>query len=115
MYRQESLIKVVNDVRARKRTIQKASEFYAVLKSSAGDRIKEEENIFVEGIGICAEGAEFEIRKIIQMYLNRKEVQIKRFPINFPGPVWMTKVLEKNKNLTSRLPQNIKRNRARLT
>lgn len=86
------------------RTIREASEFYGVPKSTIEDRIKgihtnkprgqlllSVAKKMGKGIGTCAEWGfplmwfkDEKIGKIVQMYLNRKEVHIERFSGNVP-------------------------------
>lgn len=132
-YKVESLENAVKDVKMGKLSLRVASERYGVPKSTISDKIKEmhstkmrgqtvlsalEEEKIVCSINTAAEWgfplSEFDIRLIVQEYLDKKEVNIRQFRDNFPGREWGKSFLTRHKSLTTRFCQNIKRCRAKL-
>lgn len=133
-YSVERLNQALADIKSKKRSLREASEFYGIPKSTLGDKIKgihdknpgrqpvlsaDEEANLAHGISTAAIWGfplvEYDVRKVVQSYLNRKGIQICRFPNNLPGADWVKKFLDRNRELSVRLAQNIKRNRAQVT
>lgn len=125
-YSVEVLRAAVADVKSNKKSIREASEFYGIPKSTIGDKVKgthdknsgrqpvlntDEEANLAHGISTAATWG-FPLVEYDVSYLNRKGVQIYRFSDNLPGVDWVKKFLSRNRQLSVRLAQNIKRSRA---
>lgn len=133
-YTETTLKKAIHDVKTKKKTIRQASETYGIPKSTLSDKIlgkhikkyggqqvlssKEEKNV-VNAIETSATWGfpltHYDIRKLVQSYLNRKGVIIKCFSENLPGPDWIKSFMKRHDSLSTRLAQNIKRCRAQVT
>ncbi|KAB0805317.1 hypothetical protein PPYR_02287 [Photinus pyralis] len=111
-YSVEVLRAAVADVKSNKKSIREASEFYGIPKSTIGDKVKgthdknpgrqpvlntDEEANLAHGISTAATWGfplvEYDVRKVVQSYLNRKGVQIDRFSDHLPGVDWVKKFL----------------------
>jgi len=133
-YDEDSLAKAVHAVKVKKMTLRKASEEFGVPISTISEHSNnkhpgqyggqkvlsdEEEERLVKTLLTCAEWGQpltgFDIRLVIQSYLNRLGIREKRFNNNVPGRDWLVAFLRRNKILTTRLCENIKRGRAEVS
>lgn len=132
-YTDEHLNQAISDIKNKRKTFRQAAEYYNIPKSTLHDKIKEkhgkvqggqpvfsneEEKMLAEGITKFSEWGfpmtRNEIRTLVKQFLDRKGVRIKQFENNLPGVEWFYKFLERNKILTERFAQNIKRCRANI-
>lgn len=130
-YKPEFLLNAVRAVQSGKLSMRKASEQYGVPYTTLNDKLKNkyknkiggqtalssnEEKQLVEGVLCCAKWGfplrNKDIRNIVQTYLNRKGRVEKRFQDNRPGLEWVRSFLNRNKELTVRMRENVKRARA---
>lgn len=130
-YNPENLEKAVRAVQSGKITIRGAAEKFNVDKMKIHRCIKGKHTKKYGGQTILTENEEnmiesrillagqwgfpfttYEIRLIVQNYLNRQGRTVKIFKENMPGEGWSEGFLERHKNLTKRMAENIKRNRA---
>lgn len=133
-YNPEYLLSAVKAVKSGKLSIRKASEQYAVPYTTLNDKLKEkykykiggqpalsnsEEKSLVEGLLCCAKWGfplrNNDVKDIVQAYLNRAGRIEKRFRDNRPGHEWVKCFLKRNKELTVRVSENVKRARAAVT
>lgn len=133
-YTVETLQNAITDIKSGRKSLRRAAEFYNIPRSTLSDKIrgvhdrkaggqsvlsKDVEKKLVDGIFLSAEWGfpltEYDIRKIVQNYLNKKGVQIRVFKNNLPGKDWAKSFIARHRTLTLRLAQNIKRNRAEVT
>ncbi|KAJ4443798.1 hypothetical protein ANN_05578 [Periplaneta americana] len=130
-YKPEFLLNAVRAVQSGKLSIRKASEQYGVPYTTLNDKLKNkyknkiggqtalssnEEKQFVEGVLCCAKWGfplrNKDVRNIVQTYLNSKGRVEKIFQDNRPGLEWVRSFLNRNKELTVRIGENVKRARA---
>lgn len=131
-YSLENVEKAVEEVRSGKLSIREAADKYNVDKMKIQRTIKgkhtkkyggqtvltqTEENIIVDRLLLASQWGfpftTYEIRIIIQHYLNKQGRTVKIFDDNLPGKDWAEGFLQRHRNkLTKRLAENIKRCRA---
>lgn len=133
-YTPETLERALQDVRRGTRSIRDAAETYGIPKSTISDKLKnrhskkqggqtalsaEDERFLSEGIQKFGEWGfpltRSDIRHLVKSNLDRKGMRIAKFRDNMPGKEWFYCFLNRNKRLTERLAQNIKRVRANVT
>lgn len=133
-YDKKNLEKALDDIKKRRKSLRRASEYYKIPKSTLHDKNKgrkirkhggqtvlsaEEEKMLAEGITKFSEWGfpmtRRDIRGLVKDYLDRKGKKITSFNENLPGTDWFYNFLERNKILTERFAQNIKRCRANIT
>lgn len=90
-----------------------------VMRSHGGQRVltNDTEEYIIEYINICSEWGYpldvYDLRILIKGYLDRMDVQVKRFKNNMPGPDFVECFLKRHRDVISRrISQNIKRARA---
>ncbi|CAH1997887.1 unnamed protein product [Acanthoscelides obtectus] len=124
----------LEDIRNKRKSLRGASEYYGIPKSTLSEKLvrqkagkhgaptklsEQEEKIFAEGITQFAEWGfpmtRWDIRCLVKDYLNRKGKQITQFKDNMLGIEWFYNFVGRNKILTERFAQNIKRYRANVT
>lgn len=133
-YNEIYLQNAVKSVRERKMNSYKASEQYGVPRSSINDAVKgkyknkqggqtalsiEEEKHLTEGLLTCAKWGfplcTADVQNIVEDYLKSCGKIIKRFKNNRPGDDFVRLFLKRNRILTIRRGENIKRSRASVT
>lgn len=124
----------LKDVKAGKLSMRKASEQYGVPYSTLNEHYHEkhklkyggqtilsaeEEKYLSNGIQKCGEWGypltRWDIRLLVQNYLNSFGKKVKNFPNNLPGLEWFKGFLKRHNELSERMAQNIKRARAAVT
>lgn len=119
-------------------SIRKAAEKFGIPKSTLQEHTKKhkkcieirkpggqpvlstsEEEKLVEGLMKCAEWGfplrPREVAIVVQEYLNRSGKRVLKFKLNCPGNDWVETFLKRHPILSTRLGENIKRNRAQVT
>ena len=116
-------------------SIRKASETYAVPYTTLrrwvqeGDKLLsygrpaalnfDEEAHLEQGLLACAKWGfplqSKDIRNIVKSYLDSRGLVEKRFKDNCPGLDWFSSFMQRHPNLTVKLCENVKRNRAAVT
>ena len=132
-YSENSLQKALADIKAKNKSIRQAAEYYKIPKSTLSDKIRErhpltpgaqtvltknEEDNLVQGLLKAAEWGcpltRLDVRYIVKSYLDRQGKRIKQFDNNMPGLEWYYGFSTRNRVLTERMAENIKRCRAEL-
>lgn len=125
----ETLEKALSDIRNNKLTYRAASDKYNIPKSTLERKFNKkhmkkyggqtvltagEENIICQAVLTAADWGfpleRSDIKDLVESYLNRKGTN--KFSNNRPADSWYYGFLERHKELTQRLSENIKRNRA---
>ena len=134
-YSEDSLISAIADVKTHKLGIREAAKKYGVPVTTVYNNLKKEkikkighptvltskeEEELVSIIKISSDWAypmeASDIKTLVQSYLNANNKKIKEFNENLPGYYWYRGFIKRYKNsLTVRKPQNVKRNRAKIT
>jgi hypothetical protein len=133
-YAPESLTKALEEVEKGRSSLRFVAEKYGISKSTLQRKSKglnpgkwgkptaltsEEEKNLVHGLVKAAEwGFPFsymDIRTLVKGYLDRRGVVHKPFKDNLPGTDWCASFLERNKELSVRMCNNIKRGRAEVS
>lgn len=136
-YTESTLYKALEVFLRGGKSIRAVSEQFGIPKSTLSDHIKsmrnqkerrkpgtptvltkEEEMFLCDGIETCATWGfpltSYDLRVLVQNYLNKKGARTK-FKENLPGIEWVKEFLKRNHQLTFRLSENVKRNRASIT
>lgn len=132
-YSSKVLEKAVKEIKMSHEPLRKVAEKYGIPKSTLSDHLKKQglpilkpggqpvlshvdENYLTSGLIKCSEWGFplrcTDIQIIVQNFLNRCGRKINRFKNNLPGLDWVRLFLSRNKSLTKRLGENIKRVRA---
>lgn len=133
-YNEENIARALEDIRQGRKSVRQAAEYYRVPKSTLHDKKKgiktknhggqpvisqDEEKLLAKGILQFSEWGfpltRQDMRSLVKSYLDRKGAKIKQFKDNYPGIDWFYKFISRNKILTERFAQNIKRSRANIT
>lgn len=133
-YTNEQLQQCLSDVRSKTLTQREASIKYNIPRSTIKNKLKnkhrnkpghptvfttEEEQAFVAHTTALSEYGfpitEIDLKIIIQNYLSSRGRQIKQFKNNVPGTEWVRGFLNRNKTLSRRLANNIKKARAAIS
>lgn len=133
-YTEENVEKALSDIRTKQKSLLQAAEYYGIPKSTLHDKVKgkstqkqggqiaipiQEEKMLADGIAQFAEWGfpltRYNVLCLVKDYLDRKGVTIKVFKNNLPGTEWFYNFMKRNKCLTERFAQNIKRSRANVT
>lgn len=77
------------------------------------------ENLLVDALQLCAEWGfplkPIDVRRVVQQFLNRQGVTVKKFKDNLPGRDWFEHFMKRHEQLTVKLAENTKRVRAAVT
>ncbi|XP_047027499.1 MFS-type transporter clz9-like [Helicoverpa zea] len=134
-YSQEALRDCLAAIENKELTQRKASEIYRIPRRTIINQIRllrrnetprppgapttfteEEEKIFVSCIQKLSEHGfpltSFDLRIVIQSYLDKIGRRVPKFKNNCPGLEWVSSFLKRNAELSQRLAANIKRSRA---
>lgn len=135
-YDKHQLERALTDVAEGKLSIREAAEKYGLPKSTLHDKFKgkqfytksgrptvlseKDEKDIVSGLLISAEWGypltQRDVKVVVKGFLDKKGVIERRFKNNSPGPKWMKSFLQRHRRtLSTRLSENIKRNRAAVT
>lgn len=133
-YDPEYLNRAVSSVRRGILSIRQASEQYAVPYTTLNRWVKNndllaygrppvlgplEEARLVEALLTCAEWGfpmkSYDVRYLVQQYLNKCGKREKRFKNNLPGLDWFKSFMRRHPNLTIKFAENTKRVRAAVT
>lgn len=127
----KTLNDAIRDIKINKLSFREAQDKYNIPKSTLQRKIQnknmkkvggqtiltmEEENILCNAITLCSDwGFPLEsgdIKNLVQGYLNNSGKQVKAWKNNRPGVNWYYGFIDRHKDLTIRLSENIKRYRA---
>lgn len=130
-YRDEDLERALQEHADGRISLREAEERYGIPRATLNRKLRglnpnnpgrqpvfgvREEKCIIKAITTAAEWGypmtKTEIREMVKKYLDRKGTVENRFKENLPGYEWVNSFLKRNKELTTRLSQNIKRYRS---
>ncbi|KAJ8917912.1 hypothetical protein NQ315_002605 [Exocentrus adspersus] len=133
-YTEENLQKAISDIKSKTLTLRQASNKYKISLGTLSRKCNNknmkkvgrptvlsetEERHIAEGLLIAAEWgfplSTRDLQEVIHSYLEKLGRQEIRFKENYPGKDWVSYFQERHPQLTNRLAENIKRNRANVS
>lgn len=130
----KTLEKALEDIRSKTLSIRSASAKYKISIATLSRKIRnkhmkkigrptvllaDEENKIVEGLLIAAEWGfpltTRDLQDVVHSYLEKGGRSEPRFSSNYPGRDWVYQFRSRHPELTNRLAENIKRNRAEVS
>lgn len=133
MYDTDNITEAVRVISNKLVTVKEASKFYKIPISTLKDKVRgkhprshggqqvfcpEEEEAICENLILVANYgiplSYIDIKLFVKGYLCNQKREVKRFKNNTPGDDWVRSFVKRNRQLTQRMCQNIKRARAQL-